>query len=199
MEENMAKTNELKARTQDHFEAKVDRKLEPAIEREELKLKAQVNEILDKGITSFSKKIGADKVISRLKKAEEEKRQASRLAFMFFNDKALEKKNFNKSLIYNLEGKNRQESISVKDCEEQINKWAEAQAKQIAENSPEGKKLSYLKALREKAKDLVAEASVPTELATSLDNLFKFVGLSWSNKLPALPPANESKRSNKSA
>ena len=56
-----------------------------------------------------------------------------------------------------------------------------------------------LSALQEKAKDLVAEASVPTELATSLDNLFKFVGLSWSNKLPALPPANESKRSNKTA
>ena len=44
-----------------------------------------------------------------------------------------------------------------------------------------------LRALQTKAKDMVAEASVSDELKSSLDNLFAFVGVTWEQKLPALP------------
>ena len=73
---NMAKTNELKLYQREHFTDKIGKKLEPEIEREELKIKTTINKILDKGIKSFSKSIGADKVIARLEKAEDEKREA---------------------------------------------------------------------------------------------------------------------------
>ena len=84
----MSKTNELKLYQRDWFEKEITEKLTPEIEREELKIKTTVNKLLDKGIKSFSKSIGADKVIARLEKAEGEKREASRLAYTFFNDKA---------------------------------------------------------------------------------------------------------------
>ena len=78
-------------------------------------------------------------------------------------------------------------SVSVSECEEQVEKWAEAQARQVAEQTPQGERLAYLKALQTRAKDLVAEATVSDELKASLDNLFQFVGVSWEQKLPALP------------
>ena len=61
------------------------------------------------------------------------------------------------------------------------------QAEQYAETTEQGKRLAYLKALQTKAKDMVAEASVSDDLKSSLDNLFAFVGVTWEQKLPALP------------
>ena len=93
----MSKSNELKLYQREHFEEKIDKLLEPEIEREELKLKTTINKILDKGVDKFSKSIGADKVIARLKKAEEDKRVASRQAYMFFNAKASSVVRYNKA------------------------------------------------------------------------------------------------------
>ena len=84
----MSKANELKLYQREHFDQKIDKLLEPEIEREELKLKTTINKILDKGVDKFGKSIGADKVIARLRKPEEEKRTASRQAYVFFNAKA---------------------------------------------------------------------------------------------------------------
>ena len=133
----MSKGMELKLHQREHFESKIDKLLEPEIEREELKLKTTINKILDKGVDKFGKSIGADKVIARLGKAEE--------------------------------------------------KWAEKQAEQFAETTPQGQRLAFLKALQNSAKDKVKEASVSDELKATLDNLFKMVGVSWERKLPALP------------
>ena len=96
----MSKANELKLYQREHFEQKIDKLLEPEIEREELKLKTTINKILDKGVDKFSKSIGADKVIARLKKAEEEKRVASRQAYMFFNAKASSVVSYSKAKEY---------------------------------------------------------------------------------------------------
>ena len=63
--------SEIKVRAQDHFRDKIGRLVKPQIQREELKLKADINAILDKGSENFSKKIGADKVIQKLEKATE--------------------------------------------------------------------------------------------------------------------------------
>lgn len=183
---NMAKANELKLYQREHFSTKIEKKLEPEIEREELKIKTTINKILDKGIKSFSKSIGADKVIARLEKAEEEKREASRLAYSFFNNKASSVVSYSKAKEYKFD-RDDKDRISVNDCTKQLEKWAEKQAEQFAETTEQGKRLSYLRALQTKAKDMVAEASVSDELKSSLDNLFQFVGVSWEQKLPALP------------
>ena len=182
----MAKANELKLYQREHFSNKIEKKLEPEIEREELKIKTTVNKILDKGIKSFSKSIGADKVIARLEKAEDEKREASRLAYTFFNNKASSIVSYHKAKDYKFD-RDEKNTISVKDCTSQLEKWAEKQAEQYAETTPQGQRLAYLRALQNKARDMVAEASVSDELKSSLDNLFQFVGVSWEQKLPALP------------
>ena len=182
----MSKTNELKLYQRDWFEKEITEKLTPEIEREELKIKTTVNKILEKGIKSFSKSIGADKVIARLEKAEEEKRQASRLAYTFFNNKASSVVSYSKAKEHKFD-RDDKESISVNNCVDQLEKWAETQAEQFAETTEQGKRLSYLKALQKKAKQMVMEANVSTELRNSLDNLFNFVGISWEQQLPALP------------
>ena len=182
----MSKTNELKLYQRDWFEKEIEEKLTPEIEREELKIKTTINKILDKGIKSFSKSIGADKVIARLEKAEEENREASRLAYTFFNNKASSVVSYNKVKEYKFDKDDRDE-ISVNDCTKQLEKWAEKQAEQFAETTPQGQRLSYLRALQKKAKQMVMEANVSSDLRNSLDNLFNFVGVSWEVKLPALP------------
>jgi len=83
--------------------------------------------------------------------------------------------------------KDDKDNISLSDCRSQLSKWAEAQAEQLAEKTPQGQRLAYLKALQEKAEDLVKEASISDELTASLDNLFLMVGVSWERKLPQLP------------
>jgi len=182
----MSKANELKLYQRDWFEKEIEEKLTPEIEREELKIKTTINKILDKGIKSFSKSIGADKVIARLEKAEEEKREASRLAYSFFNNKASSVVSYSKAKEYKFDKDDRDE-ICVSDCTKQLEKWAEKQAEQYAETTEQGKRLAYLRALQKKAKQMVMEANVSTELRNSLDNLFNFVGVSWEVKLPALP------------
>ena len=183
---NMAKANELKLYQREHFTDKIEKKLTPEIEREELKIKTTINKILDKGIKSFSKSIGADKVIARLEKAEEENREASRLAYTFFNNKASSVVSYNKVKEYKFDRDDR-DQISVNDCTKQLEKWAEKQAEQFAKTTPQGQRLSFLETLRDTCKDKVKEATVSDELKATLDNLMKMVGVSWERKLPALP------------
>ena len=183
----MSKNNEMQLWKRDHFESKIDKLLEPEIEREDLKLKATINKILDKGVDSFSKSIGADKVIAKLKKAEEEKRQASRLAYTFFNNKASSIVSYSKAKDYKFD-RDDKETISVNDCTKQLEKWAEKQAEQFAKTTPQGQRLSFLETLRDTCKDKVKEATVSDELKATLDNLMKMVGVSWERKLPALLP-----------
>ena len=182
----MSKNNEMQLWKRDHFEGKIDKLLEPEIERENLKLKATINKILDKGVDSFSKSIGADKVIAKLKKAEEEKRVASRQAYMFFNAKASSIVSYSKAKEYKFDREDK-EVISVKDCISQLEKWAEKQAEQFAKTTPQGQRLAFLETLRDTCKDKVKEATVSDELKDTLDNLMKMVGVSWERKLPALP------------
>ena len=184
----MSKTNEFPLWKREHFDKKIEKKLEPEIEREQLKLKTTIAKILDKGTKQFSKKIGADKIIDRLTKAEDEIKLASKQAFIFFAREAKKSIKYDKQRIYKFDRDDwNSKSVSESECEEQVEKWAEAQARQVAEQTPQGERLAYLKALQTRAKDLVAEATVSDELKASLDNLFQFVGVSWEQKLPALP------------
>ena len=145
------KENELKLYQRDHFEQKVEKKLEPEIEREELRIKTTVQNILNKGTKSFAKNIGATKVKD----------------YRFDKDD--------------------RDCITVKNCQDQLEKWAEAQARQLAEKTPQGQRLAYLKAIKETANDAVKEASVPNDLIDRLSILLKLVGVEWTTNLPALP------------
>ena len=114
------KTNELKLYQREHFLEKIKKKLEPAIEREELKLKSTVQKMLDKGTKAFAKSIGADKVMDRLAKAEEEKRLASRSAYVFFNKEAKKSVTLSKGKRSDFDRDNR-DQITVED----LSHWAD--------------------------------------------------------------------------
>jgi len=184
---NMAKDERLKLYERDHFDEKVDKKLEPVIEVEELRIKATVQTILNKGTKTFAKNIGADKVINALQDAEDRLKKASRNAYIFFDQSARKQVAWSKLKEYKFD-RDEKDKISVKDCEEQLEKWAEAQAKQLAEKTPQGQRLAFLKAVKERMKDMVKEASIPSELKEQLSGLMKLAGVSWDTKLPALPP-----------
>ena len=183
----MSKDKELKLYQRDHFDQKVDKKLEPEIEREELRIKTTVQTILNKGTKSFAKNIGATKVINALEDAEIKLREASRNAYVFFNHSARKEVAWSKLKEYKFDRDDR-DSITVKNCQDQLEKWAEAQAQQLAEKTPQGQRLSFLKAVKERMKDMVKEASIPSELKEQLSGLMKLAGVSWDTKLPALPP-----------
>ncbi len=183
---NMAKDERLKLYERDHFDDKVKKRLEPEIEREELRIKATVQSILNKGTKSFAKNIGADKVINALQDAEDKLKKASRNAYVFFDQSARKQVAWSKLKDYKFD-RDDKDKISVKDCEDQLEKWAEAQAKQLAEKTPQGQRLAYLKAIQERASDMVKEASVPSELVKQLNGLLKLAGVQWDTKLPALP------------
>ena len=183
----MAKDERLKLYERDHFDEKVDKKLEPIIEVEELRIKATVQTILNKGTKTFAKNIGADKVINALEDAEEKLKRASRNAYIFFDQSARKEVAWSKLKEYKFDRDDR-DSITVKNCQDQLEKWAEAQAQQLAEKTPQGQRLSFLKAVKERMKDMVKEASVPSELKEQLSGLMKLAGVSWDTKLPALPP-----------
>ena len=182
----MAKDERLKLYERDHFDEKVDKKLEPVIEREELRIKTTVQSILNKGTKTFAKNIGADKVINALEDAEEKLKRASRNAYIFFDQSARKEVAWSKLKEYKFDRDDR-DSITVKNCQDQLEKWAEAQAEQLAEKTPQGQRLAYLKAIKERAGDMVKEASVPTDLIEQLTSLLKLGGVSWDNNLPALP------------
>ena len=183
---NMAKDERLKLYERDHFDDKVKKRLEPEIEREELRIKATVQSILNKGTKSFAKNIGADKVINALQDAEDKLKKASRNAYVFFDQSARKQVAWSKLKDYKFD-RDDKDKISVKDCQDQLEKWAEAQAKQLAEKTPQGQRLAYLKAIQERASDMVKEASVPSELVKQLNGLLKLAGVQWDTKLPALP------------
>ena len=186
----MAKDERLKLYEREHFDDKVNKKLEPVIEVEELRIKATVQNILNKGTKAFAKNIGADKVINALVEAEEKLKRASRNAYIFFDQSAKKNVAWSKLKEYKFDRDDR-DSITVKNCQEQLEKWAEAQAKQLAEKTPQGRNLAYIKAIKERAKDMVKEASIPSELIEGLAGLLKLCpngGVEWTTKLPALPP-----------
>ena len=183
----MAKDERLKLYERDHFDEKVNKKLEPVIEREELRIKATVQTILNKGTKTFAKNIGADKVINALQDAEDKLKRASRNAYIFFEQSARKEVAWAKLKEYKFDRDDR-DSITVKNCQDQLDKWAEAQAQQLAEKTPQGQRLAYLKAIKESAKDAVKEASIPQELISKLSILLKLAGVAWTTKLPALPP-----------
>lgn len=177
----------------DHFRQKVREKIDPQIEEQELLVRQFETVETNKAMKNLSKKMGADKILNRFKKLEEEYKELQSVAKTFFQTKAT--KDQKEDLNYKFSGESKSsyyrsssdEKITLSDCEEQLRKWATNLAKRYIESRPEGKRLAQLRQIKQTALDQVMEAQVPRELIEALDNTFKSsIGISWNEKIPQI-------------
>ena len=71
----------------EHFKNKVNRQFQPYIEEQELIVKQFRTEAVDHAVKGLAKKMGADKVLDRLKEAEKQLADARATARTFFEKK----------------------------------------------------------------------------------------------------------------
>ena len=159
----------------DHFKEKVKRNFDPLIEEQELLVKQYRAEATQQIVGKLAKKMGADKIINEFKKAEAQLKVVRDKARTFFKKKADNQKD--KELNYSLRTKD--ESLTLKDCEEQLKDWARELVDREIRRRPEGLKLKQLEDLKTKAIDTVMESGTPEELIKSLDATTKKIGIAW--------------------
>ena len=159
----------------EHFENKVRRYFQPLIDEQELLVKQYRTEATNNVIKKLAKKMGADKILQQMREAEEFLKEARDNARTFFEKKAKqEKKDYNSYRF------DRDERLSLEDCEEQLREWAKELVDRELERRPEGKTLKDLKDLKQKAIDNVMESGTPDELKQSLNAVVKTIGLTWN-------------------
>ena len=167
----------------DHFKYKVKRQFDPLIEEHELLVKQYRTEATNKVVGKLAKKMGADKILDQFRKAETSMKKAQADAKTFFEKKA--KTQDKKELNYNFT--DRDEKITLDDCEEQLRDWASTLVDREIERRPEGHKLKQLKDLKMKAIDTVMEAGTPEVLIISLNQVSQKIGMQWNTDIKALP------------
>ena len=159
----------------EHFENKVRRYFQPLIDEQELLVKQYRTEATNNVVKKLAKKMGADKILQQMREAEEFLKEARDNARTFFEKKAKqEKKDWNSYRF------DRDERLSLSDCEEQLREWAKELVDREIERRPEGAKLKDLKDLKQKAIDNVMESGTPDELKQSLNAVVKTIGLTWN-------------------
>ena len=177
----------------EHFKEKIRRQVDPLIEEQELLVRQFETVETNKAMKNLSKKMGADKILNRFKKLEDEYKELQSVAKTFFQNKAT--KDQKEDLSYKFSGESKSsyyrsssdEKITLSDCEEQLRKWATNLAKRYIESRPEGKRLSELKQIKRVALDTVMEAQAPSDLIANLDKVFtKAIGNTWSEQVPQL-------------
>jgi hypothetical protein len=174
----------------DHFRDKVKRELDPMIEQQELLVRQYVSQATDLASKKLARKIGAQSILDKLKKAEQELNEVRATAKTFFKKKADTQTTLKGKLDYKFASNDKDERITVAVCEEQIREWATDLAQQEIEKRPEGKKLSQLKQVKRVALDTIMEAHAPADLITSLDKVLRAsVGINWNNTAPQLSNA----------
>jgi hypothetical protein len=155
----------------------VRRNFNPLIEEQELLVKQYRAEATEKIVGKLAKKMGADKILDEFKKAEAQLKAIRDKARTFFKKKADQdqekKKDFNS---YRFE---RDEKLTLSDCEEQLKDWARNLVDKEIRRLPEGLKLRQLEDLKQKAIDTVMESGTPEELIRSLDATTKKIGIAW--------------------
>ena len=158
----------------DHFKEKVKRNFDPLIEEQELLVKQYRAEATQKIVGKLAKKMGADKILNEFRKAEAQLKAIQDKARTFFKKKAnKDKKDLNN---YRFE---RDEKLSLDDCEEQLKDWARDLVDREIRRRPEGMKLKQLEDLKTKAIDQVMESGTPEELIKQLDQTTKKIGIAW--------------------
>ena len=161
----------------DHFKSKVRRNFDPLIEEQELLVKQYRAEATEKIVGKLAKKMGADKILNEFKKAEAQLKAVQDKARTFFKKKADQdadkKKDFNSYRF------DREERLSLSDCEDQLKEWARDLVDREIRRRPEGLKLKQLEDLKTKAIDQVMESGTPEELIKQLDQTTKKIGIAW--------------------
>jgi hypothetical protein len=71
------------------------------------------------------------------------------------------------------------ETISLKDCEEQLRDWAKELVDREIRRRPEGLQLKQLEDVKTKAIDTVMESGSSDELIKALDLCTKKIGITW--------------------
>ena len=159
----------------EHFENKVNRYFQPLIDEQQLLIKQYRTEATNNVVKKLAKKMGADKILAKMKEAEDFMKEAQNNAKTFF-EKASKKEK--KELDYRLHRD--EDRLSLSDCEEQLREWAKDLVDREIERRPEGAKLKDLKDLKQKAIDNVMESGTPDELKQSLNLVVKHIGLTWN-------------------
>ena len=158
----------------DHFKSKVRRNFNPLIEEQELLVKQYRAQATEKIVGKLAKKMGADKILNEFRKAEAQLKAVQDKARTFFKKKA--DKDKKESSNYRFD---RDEKLSLDDCEEQLKDWARELVDREIRKRPEGLKLKQLEDLKTKAIDTVMESGTPEELINKLDNTTKKIGIAW--------------------
>jgi len=159
----------------EHFKDKVRRNFEPLIKEQELLVKQFRTEATKKIVGKLAKKMGADKILDNLRKAEAQLKQAQDDAKTFFKKKA----DKDKKEINNYRFDNDSKNLFVEDCEEQLRDWARELVDAEIRRRPEGAKLKQLEQLRQHSIDTVMESGTPEDLIKQLDNTTKKIGIAW--------------------
>ena len=157
----------------EHYESKINRHFNPLIEEQELLVKQYRTEATKRIVDKLSKKMGADKIMTAFKKAEEQMKKAQQDAKTFFKKKV--KQDEKKTLSYDM----RRDEISLKDCEEQLREWAKSLVDRELRRRKEGEQLAQLEAVKQRAMDIVYENGDDASIAKALDNCTKKIGITW--------------------
>ena len=158
----------------DHFKDKVRRNFNPLIEEQELLVKQYRAEATEKIVDKLAKKMGADKILNEFRKAEAQLKAVRDKARTFFKKKAnQDKKEINN---YRFE---KDEKLSLSDCEEQMKDWARELVDREIRRRPEGLKLKQLEELKRHSIDTVMESGTPEDLIRALDATTKKIGIAW--------------------
>ena len=160
----------------DHFKEKVKRHFDPLIEEQELLVKQYRTEATKKIVGKLAKKMGADKILIAFKNAEDQMKKAQQDAKTFFIKKA---KSEDKKEKLNYNFTDREEKISLADCEEQLREWAKELVDREIRRRPEGKMLKQLEDVKTKALDTVMESGSSETLIKALELCTKKIGITW--------------------
>jgi len=160
----------------DHFKQKVKRHFDPLIEEQELLVKQYRTEATKRIVGRLAKKMGADKILTAFKDAEEEMKRVQEDAKTFFIKKARTEDKKEK-LAYNFT--DREEKISLSDCEDQLREWAKELVDREIRRRPEGKLLNELEKVKTSALDTVMESGSSDDLIKALDLCTKKIGITW--------------------
>ena len=159
----------------EHFENKVERYFRPLIDEQQLLIEQYRTDATNNVVKKLAKKMGADKILAKMKEAEEFMLEAQRDANTFFEKQSKKEKI---DLDYHFERDD--DWLRLSDCEEQLRDWAKDLVDREIERRPEGAKLKDLKDLKQKAIDNVMESGTPDELKQSLNLVVKSIGLTWN-------------------
>jgi hypothetical protein len=160
----------------DHFKTKVKRHFDPLIDEQELLVKQHRTEATKRIVGKLAKKMGADKILTAFKIAEDQMKKAREDAKTFFVKKA-KSEDKKEKLAYNFT--DREEQISLSDCEDQLREWAKELVDREIRRRPEGKMLKQLEDVKTSALDTVMESGSSEDLIKALDLCTKKIGITW--------------------